>query len=159
MVLARRGPPRLGPEIQDPRLDVRLQLPKGWQVVRTPRGWIAVDGLTWDYDASLQVIGVRGTAQALIEQYGSSYLAQGEVVSTDVLEIDGRAIPRVILRRSQSTEVVSIVEWQEGRLLIVVADARTENFDLYRPWFQAVLMSLEPLGSPGPTPVGAGSGP
>jgi hypothetical protein len=159
MVLARRGPPRLGPEIQDPRLDVRLQLPKGWQVVRTPRGWIAVDGLTWDYDASIQVIGVRGTTQALIEQYGSSYLAQGEMVSTDVLEIDGRAIPRVILRRYESTEVVSIVEWQEGRLLIVVADSRSENFDLYRPWFQAVLMSLEPLGAPGPTPVGAGSEP
>jgi hypothetical protein len=159
MVQARRGPPRLGPEIQDPRLDVRLQLPKGWQVVRTPRGWIAVDGLTWDYDASIQVIGVRGTAQALMEQYGSSYLAQGEVLSTDVLEIDGRAIPRVILRRTQSTEVVSIVEWQEGRLLILIADARTENFDLYRPWFQAVLMSLEPLGSPGPAPVGSGSEP
>jgi hypothetical protein len=159
MVLARRGPPRLGPEIEDPRLDVRLQFPRDWQVIRTPRGWIAVDGLSWDYDASVQVIGVRGTAEALFEQYGAAYLFQGEVVSSDVLEIDDRAIPRVVLRRSESTEVTSIVEWQEGRLLLVIADSRTENFDLYRPWFQAVLMSLEPLQPPGAAPVGARSEP
>jgi hypothetical protein len=158
MVVARRGPPRLGAEIEDPRFNVRVQFPKGWQVIRTPRGWIAVDGLSWDYDASVQVIGVRGTAEALIDQYGPAYLSQGEFVVSDVLEIDGRLIPRVVVRRFESTEVTSIIEWEEGRLLLVIADSRTENFDLYRPWFQAVLMSLEPLRSLGPA-VRTGSEP
>jgi hypothetical protein len=126
-----------------------MQFPKGWQVIRTPRGWIAVDGVSWDYDASVQVVGVRGTPEALVAQYGAAYLSRGEFVDSDVLEIDDRAIPRFVVRRAQMTEVTSIIEWEEGRLLVVIADSRTENFDLYRPWFQRVLMSLEPLRSAG----------
>jgi hypothetical protein len=156
MVEARRGPPRLGPEIEDARLQARMRFPRGWQVIRTPRGWIAVDGVSWDYDASVQVIGVRGTPEAFFQRYGAAYLASGEFVTSDVLEIDDRAIPRIVIRREDMTEVTSIIEWEVGRLLLVVADSRTENFDLYRPWFQGVLMSLEPLGAPG---IGAGSKP
>jgi hypothetical protein len=157
MVEARRGPPRLGPEIDDPRFGVRLRFPRHWQVIRTPRGWIAVDGVSWDYDASVQVIGVRGTPEALFDRYGAAYLAQGEFVTSDVLEVDDRRIPRIVIRRGYTTEVTSIVEWGEGRLLLVVADSRSENFDLYRPWFQSVLLSLEPSESPArPANVGAG---
>jgi len=152
MVEARRGPPVLGSPVEDPRFGLSVRFPKAWQVIRTPRGWIAVDGISWDYDASVQVIAVRGTPQALLEQYGPAYLSSGEFVTSDVLEVDDRSIPRVIVRRGETTETVALLEWSRGLTLLVLSDSHTENFELYRPWFQRVLLSLEPLdsGSVGP---------
>ena len=51
-----------------------------------------------------------------------------------------------------------MVGLREGRVLLVVADSLAENFDLYRPWFQGVLLSLEPLEAPA-RPAAVGSRP
>jgi hypothetical protein len=61
-VEARRTPPRLDRAVADERFGFEVQLPLGWERIKTPRGWIAVDGVSWDYDASVQVIALRGTA-------------------------------------------------------------------------------------------------
>lgn len=145
MAEARRGPPRLGPELRDTRLQARVQFPRGWQVIHTKRGWIAVDGLSWDYDASIQVILVRGTPAELFSRYGPAYLGSGEIVSRDVLEVDGRRIPRWVVRRGPMTELDSVLAWGPRSTLLVIADAEARDFELYRPWFRSVLLSLEPL--------------
>ncbi|MFQ5697938.1 MAG: hypothetical protein ACE5IL_06585 [Myxococcota bacterium] len=148
MAEARRGPPRLGPELRDPRLRAQVQFPRGWQVIHTKRGWIAVDGLSWDYDASIQVVLVRGTPEEILARYGQAYLGSGEVIARDVLEVDGRVIPRWVVRRGPMTEIDSVLAWGPRSTLLVIADAEAHDFELYRPWFKSVLLSIEPLAEP-----------
>jgi hypothetical protein len=43
-----------------------------------------------------------------------------------------------------------VLEWGEGWVLIVIADSRARDFNLYQPWFQRVLLSIEPLAGESP---------
>ena len=36
-----------------------------------------------------------------------------------------------------------MLDWDPGWILVMVADCGSENFALYQPWFQRVLLSLE----------------
>jgi hypothetical protein len=156
MVEARRGPPRLGPEMREERFGFEIRFPREWQTIRTPRGAIAVDGVSWDYDASIQVIAVRGTLPEFLARQGPRLARRGEFVGSDRLEVDGRRLARFVTRSPEMTEMTSILEWSEGWLLVVIADCQTENFALYESWFQQVLLSLQPLppdeAAPSPSP-------
>ena len=142
---ARRAPPKLGRPIRDERFGVQLRLPVGWQVIQTERGWVAVDGLSWDYDASVQVIALRGTLRDYLAQYGLAYLTRGELVKSDWLELDGRSVARVVLRSGGRTEETAALDWGPDWVLLVISDCGNENFDRYQSWFRYVLLSLEPV--------------
>jgi hypothetical protein len=149
MVEARRGPPRLGPETRDDRFGFEIRFPREWQTIRTPRGAIAVDGVSWDYDASIQVIAVRGTLSDFVARQGPRLARRGEFVGSDRLELDGRPLARFVTRTADMTEMTTVLDWREGWLLVVIADCQNQNFALYEPWFQQVLLSLQPLEEAG----------
>ena len=143
MAEVRRGPPRLGGELSDERFGLRVRFPRGWQVIRSSRGWIAVDGLSWDYDASIQVVASRGVFDADEATRNLGRLTSGEVESAEVIELDGQPVARVIARGSDRTEEVSLIGWDEDWLVFVIADCRSEDYQLYQPWFRSVLFSLD----------------
>jgi hypothetical protein len=148
MVEARRGPPRLGEELRDERHDFRIRFPRGWQVIRTARGAIAVDGLSWDYDASVQVIATRGSLAGFLARQAPAIAGRGEVLANDLLELDGQKIAKLVVRTPVMTEMNSVLEWRPGWVLVVIADCESENYTLYEPWFQQVLLSLAHLAEP-----------
>jgi hypothetical protein len=147
----RREPPKLAGETRDERHGFEVHFPKGWQAIKTPSGWIAVDGVSWDYDASIQVVVSRGSVGAHLSLLAGRSRARGDDVRRELFELDGAPVTRLIARGSERAEQSDIVEWSDGSVLIVMADARAEDFEFYRPWFQRVLLSVQRLDS-GVTP-------
>lgn len=156
---ARITPPRLDRPIRDERFGLDVRLPLGWQVIRTPRGWIAVDGLSWDYDASIQVIFMHGTIGEYLARWGLAHLARGELVGSEWLEIDGMPLVRAVVQAEGRTEEIAVFDWAPGELVLILADCRTDDYAAYRPWFHHVLLALEPARERPPTGVGGGPPP
>ncbi len=154
---ARRRPPSLDREIIDERFNLEVRFPTGWQVIRSSRGWVAVDGLSWDYDASIQVIALRGNLPAYLRQRALMGTRPGELMSSEMLELDGQPIGRIVLRTPDWTEQTAVLDWDPGWILVMVAECGSENFAFYQPWFQRVLLSLEHTGEEASEP-GVGSG-
>jgi hypothetical protein len=142
---ARRRPPRLDRSMPDERFGFEVQLPLGWQRIRTPHGWIAVDGVSWDYDASLQVIAVRGSMQAFAARQARLVARYGDDGRSEFLEIDGQPVARFVVEREGISEETVVLQWGEGWVILIVADCQSENFLLYSAWFRNVLLSLNPL--------------
>jgi predicted Zn-dependent protease len=142
MVEALRRPPRLDRTVRDERFGFDVKFPVGWQQIRTARGWVAVDGLSWDYDATIQLIALRGTRDAYIAYHSRERRASGRDVIVGGLELDGQQITRIVAEDGEVTEETMILDWDEGWVLLVVADCRQRHFPLYQPWFRSVLLSL-----------------
>lgn len=141
----RRGPPRLAGETRDERNGFAVRFPSEWQVIRAPSGFIAVDGVSWDYDASIQVVTSRGTPGAHVSLLAARARARGDDVRSEVFELDGEPIVRILASGSERAEQTDVMRLRDGWVLVVIADSRARDFMLYQPWFQLVLLSLEPL--------------
>ena len=139
----RRGPPRLGERHADEDRGFSVSFPAGWQVIRARTGWVAVDGVSWDYDASVQVMALRGRVDGFVEQHRRRLLQRGELESTEVIEIDGTPVTRLVARGDGWAEETAVQEWGDGWLLVMVADCGGRDYSLYGPWFDLVLLSIE----------------
>ncbi len=140
------GPPRL---VTDPHVDARhgfsVLPPAGWMVIDSPHGLIAIDGVTWDYDASLQVITQAfPSADAYLARYGGTHIGHGKLLAQRDVEVAGRPAVQLVVegRTGPMTEEVTVVEAAPGRVLVVIADCPAELYQAYAPWFEAVLRSL-----------------
>jgi len=140
------GPPRL---VAEPRVDARhgfsLRPPEGWMVVDSPHGLIAIDGVTWDYDASLQVIAqAYPSADAYLARHGAVHIGPGSLVARRELVLAGRRAVQLVVegRIGPMSEEITVVEASPERVLVVIADCPVELHDAYAPWFEAVLRSL-----------------
>jgi hypothetical protein len=141
------GPPRLAlaPHV-DVRLGYEVRPPAGWMRIATSHGMIAVDGVSWDYDASFQVIVRRyPTVESYLERYGSAHLGAGRIRERRQVEVAGHRALRVVVegRAGPLVEENTFVELGDGRLLIAIADCPVERYAAYEPWFRAALGSLE----------------
>ncbi len=148
-----RPPPPLpagAPELElappvDARRGFSIRLPAGWLKVETALGMVAVDGTTWDYTASFQVIvHAYPTVEAYLERYGPHYLHRGRVVEVGPAEVaDKRALHFVLEDPSGDfADLITFVETGDGRVVVVLADCPTAACEAYRPWFEASLRSL-----------------
>ena len=144
----RREPPKLAAEIRDERHGFEVHFPKNWQAIKTPNGWIAVDGVSWDYDASIQVVSSRGSVGSHLSLLAGAGRARGDDVRREMFELDGAPVARLIARGAERAEQNDIVDWGDGYVLVVMADARAQDFEFYRPWFQRVLLSVQHIDSP-----------
>jgi len=145
------GPPAGAPRLTaEPKQDLRhgfvLRLPEGWMQMETPYGVIAIDGLTWDYDASIQVI-ARGypTAQAYLERNQDAHIGRGVLRARRERTFrQSRAVQLIVEGRiGPSVEEVTVIEAPGGHVLVVIADCPSELYAAYAPWFEAVLRSIE----------------
>lgn len=140
------GPPalELAPHV-DARLGFEIQLPRGWTRLDTGLGLVAVDGTTWDYEASLQVI-VRevGGIDAYLERYGEWHLGHGRILEAGATELAGRPARRFVLESPDGTaEGLAVIEAGEGRVVVVLWDCPRKRAQAFRPWFEASLATLE----------------
>jgi hypothetical protein len=147
--LVPEGEPRLhlAPHV-DTRLGFELQLPEGWQRQPTPYGVVAVNGVPWDSDASFQLSVFRfDSIDAFVERFGSAYLRGGALPSVEDREIAGRRA-RVAERLTPAgtREALTLIESGDGRVLLAIAECAADEEPAYRPWFSAVLESLELAG-------------
>jgi hypothetical protein len=140
------GPPQveLAPHV-DPRLGYEIQLPLGWTRLDTGFGVVAVDGTTWDYEASLQVI-VRGfdSVDEYLERYGDWHLGSGRIRDARTAEVAGLPARRfrVDAADGRSEEIV-LLESGDGRVLVVLWDCPSRHCESFRPWLEASLATLE----------------
>jgi hypothetical protein len=140
------GPPalELAPHV-DARLGFEIQLPRGWTRLDTGLGLVAVDGTTWDYEASLQVI-VReaGGVDAYLERYGEWHLGHGRIVEASASELAGHPARRFALESPDgAAEGLALIEAGAGRVVVVLWDCPQERAAAFRPWFEASLATLE----------------
>ena len=84
----------------DARLGFEIQLPRGWTRLDTAYGVVAVDGTTWDYEASFQVI-VRGfgSIDDYLERYGEWHLGRGRIPRRGATAVAGPPARRFALER------------------------------------------------------------
>ncbi len=147
-----KGPPvlSLAPYV-DSRLGFDVHLPVGWMRMETAQGMVAIDGVTWDYTASFQVIVHRyPTLESYLSRFGAYHLSTGEVITTDFTQVAGkRAFRAVVLNLDgRSADQITLIEVGDGRVIAVIADCPLESLNAYRVWFEAALASLEIWSGP-----------
>jgi hypothetical protein len=139
------GPPalELAPHV-DARLGYEIQLPRGWTHLDTGYGVVAVDGTTWDYEASIQVI-VRAYDDIgeYLDRYGEWHLGRGRVVESREARIAGHPGRRYRLLVEDRFEEVVLVEPGDERVVVVLWDYPAKASSAFRPWLEASLGSLE----------------
>lgn len=141
------GPPMLAlaPHV-DPRLGFSVRLPRRWLGLETRYGLVAVDGVTWDYTASFQIVVERfATIEDYLERYGGSYRRRARVLHTEWQVVNGRRALKALLmsRNAEVSEEVTLIESGDGRVIVVMADCPTADLEAYRPWFEASVSTLE----------------
>jgi predicted Zn-dependent protease len=141
------GPPRLAlaPHV-DSRRGFEIQLPMGWLRIPTPFGVVAVNGVPWDYDASVQLIVRRyETIESYLERHAAAHFGSSEITAVRDASIAGHPARRFTLSRSGYglIEEFIFIESGDGRVLIWIAEWPVERRSAYRSWFDAMLASLE----------------
>ena len=145
------APPPSGPPVlaMAPYVDVRLgfslRIPSGWLAIDTGRGMVAVDGLTWDYSASYQVMVSRfDSVEAYVERYGGYYASRGRLLRSGEMVVNGRrAVQGLVARPGETAEEITLVETGDGRVLVITAECPMAHLPEYAPWFDATLATLE----------------
>ncbi len=140
------GPPRLelAPHV-DARLGFEAQLPEGWTRVATDFGVVAVDGVPWDYEASVQWNVHRSDSiEDYLERFGAAHLRDSELLSRSEGEVRGqRMLSFSLATREGTLEQFSFVESGDGRVAVGIAECAAERWEEYQPWFDEVVDSLE----------------
>jgi hypothetical protein len=145
-VLPPAGPPvlALAPYV-DPRLGFSLRVPSGWLALDTGRGMVAVDGLTWDYSASFQVMVSRfATLEDYLDRYAEYYASRGRLLRSGEMVVNGhRAMQGLVARPGGTAEEITLIESGDGRVLVITAECPMAHAAAYEPWFEATLGTLE----------------
>ncbi len=141
------GPPELEPAPHvDARLGYSVRTPRGWLRVETPRGVVALDGATWDYRASFQIVVMAyDTLDEFLGRFAGAYLRGGRLVEQSNAIVRGREALRLVKvdDAHRWTEELTFLASGDGRVFVVIADAGSEDYAAFRPWFWAALASLE----------------
>jgi hypothetical protein len=130
----------------DTKHGFQVHPPDGWMRFETARGMVAVDGLTWDYAASFQVIVERyPTIEAYLDRFGAYYVSKGRVLGWEFTEMNGRRAleASVVDHATLRMEQYVFLEAGGGRLVVIMMDCDAENAAAYWPWFHAAVESLE----------------
>ena len=138
----------LAPHV-DARLGFSMRPPRGWMRVVTSQGVVAIDGVTWDYGASFQIVVHRyETIEEYLERYSQYYLTHGRVMHDAFIVVNGRRALQVRFRNAEDTlaETFTFIETGDGRLIVTIADCPVGSESVYDPWFRATLASLEIWG-------------
>jgi len=141
------GPPRLAlaPHV-DSRRGFEIQMPMGWLRIPTPFGVAAVNGVAWDYDASFQIIVRRyETIESYLERNAASHFGESVMTSVRDTSVAGHRARQFTLARPDHgfVEEFTFIESGDGRVLISIAECPVDRRAAYRPWFDAILASLE----------------
>jgi len=135
----------------DARHGFEVHPPAGWMRLETARGMVAVDGLTWDYSASFQVIVERyDTIEDYLGRFGPYYRTRGRILGWEFTDVKGyRTLEASLVTHDEiSAEQLLFLEVGDGRLVVIVMECGVENAMAYWPWFHAAVGSLQVWEAP-----------
>ncbi len=134
----------------DSRLGYSLHVPPGWRLIPARRGVVAIDGLSWDYEGSFQII-VHSypTIAAYVRRHGRGHVRDGQLVAQQPLLVAGQPAFHIRVAQHEGTLVEDhiFVETGDGRVLVVIQEAPADLRAGFAPWFDAMLASLQILPS------------
>ena len=135
----------LSPHV-DSRLGFQVFPPANWLRMETAQGMLAIDGVTWDYSASFQVM-VRPypSIAAYLARHGSAHIGSSQIVSKEFFRWRERRALRLILEgvSGDFIEQLTLIESGDGRVFIIIADSKRSDYADYEPWFLKAQESLE----------------
>lgn len=153
------GPPRGPPQLElaphvDSRLGFELQTPDGWVRIPTRYGVVVVDGVAWDYRASFQLNVMRfDSVEEYLARFGRAHLGGSAILEERELEVADRVAQRVLVRtRRETIEEFTFLASGDGRVLVAIGEAPSEEYETYRVWFEKMLSSLELRADGRPVP-------
>jgi len=162
------GPPSGGVELSfAPHVDAsqgfELRTPAGWLRAATPRGVFTANGPIWDHDASFEIfVWPYATIEEYLERFGARLFAGTWRRYTAPVVVAGHRALEVAVEDPSGELALDFhfVELGDGRVMVLLAIVPVEFEKRWRPWFQAVLASLEIWSQPSapqPVPPGGGS--
>jgi hypothetical protein len=108
---------------------------------------VAIDGLTWDSSASFQVIvEPYDTIDQYLERYASFFLSHGRLrFYGQIDDVAGFPAVQAIIEAQDDDmlEEITLIEVGDGRVIVTIADCRTEYAETYLTWFRATRASLD----------------
>lgn len=146
----------------DSRLGYSLHVPPGWRLIPARRGVVAIDGLSWDYEGSFQVI-VHSypTIASYVRRHGRGHVRDGQLLAQQPLLVAGQPAFHIRVAQREGTLVEDhvFIETGDGRVLVVIQEAPADLRAGFAPWFDAMLASLRILPSQLPGLPSPASGP
>jgi len=99
----------------------------------------------WDYEASFQLNVYRfATIEDFVERFGPSFLIDATLVSIRERTVARRRAREVVVLTDIGTrEEMPQIESGDGRVLVTVAECPIVHEEAYRPWFAAIVGSIE----------------
>lgn len=143
----------------DSRLGYSLHVPPGWRLIPARRGVVAIDGLSWDYEGSFQII-VHSypTIVSYVRRHGKGHVGEGELIAQESLVVAGQPAFHIRVAQRDGTMIEDhvFIETGDGRVIVVIEEAPADLRAGFAPWFDAMLGSLQILPSqlPGLRPPG-----
>lgn len=130
---------------------VALRLPAGWRSAPWPHGIVAVDGETWDYEASLQLsVQAEESPTDWVARHRERLVGPGFLRAQSHSRVAGRPALRLEVEGLEGNRVaqVTAIELPSKRLAVVIADAPASRWDAWRPLLEASLSTLTVAASP-----------
>lgn len=135
----------------DSRLGFALRVPEGWQLVREGQRVTAIDGVSWDYDASFSVtVRAFASVSAYLEQHERAHFARKRVVSQRSLDLKGYPVQifRVFDPAEQLVGEQAFLETGDGRVVILESEVPVHAALAFRPWLRAMMDHFEVRAPP-----------
>jgi len=162
------GPPQLAlaPWV-DARFGFEMRLPSGWLRIEEPHGVLVTHGPSWDYDASMRVVvWPAESVQAFLDRYEAALLEGTWFRARRPLAAFGRPGVEIEVEDAEGLYVqrFRFVALPEKRVMLLLCEAPVAFDSAWRPWFDAVLGTLEVwsgggrLGESGERDGGSGRG-
>ncbi len=134
----------------DSRLGYSLHVPPGWRLIPARRGVVAIDGLSWDYEGSFQII-VHNypTIASYVRRHGRGHVRDGVLLAQQPLLVAGQPAFHIRVSQREGTLIEDhvFIETGDGRVLVVIQEAPADLRAGFAPWFDAMLASLQILPS------------
>jgi predicted Zn-dependent protease len=136
----------------DARRGFDVRVPAGWVRVPNPHGLFVANGPIWDYDASFEIfIWPHPSVERYLERYAEGLFAGSWLRRRDSMVVAGR--PALLIEveegRGRMNQEFIFVELGDGRVMVILAEAPIAHAERWRPWFRAILGSLEIWEPPG----------
>ncbi|MBW2419740.1 MAG: matrixin family metalloprotease [Deltaproteobacteria bacterium] len=130
----------------DARRGFEVRVPAGWVRVPNPHGLFVANGPIWDYDASFEIfIWPHPSVERYLERYADGLFAGSWLRRRSAMVVAGR--PALLIEveegRGRMNQEFIFVELGDGRVMVILAEAPLAHAEDWRPWFRAILGSLE----------------
>jgi hypothetical protein len=135
----------------DARLGFELRTPAGWLRAVQRHGFFTANGPIWDHDVSFEVfVWPYATLEEYLERFGPQLFAGTWRRYSAPVVVAGRRARAVAVEDASGQWALGFhfVELGDGRVMVLLAVCPVDVEKSWRPWFEAVLASLEIWSDP-----------